>query len=88
MEAIMGVLLGHLGLFYPTLIAAAVCFIVSLIKRSWKWMLASTILIYPGTWYLGAMPPFFWAGYIPLIPLALTIWLFLLTRKERGEVKG
>lgn len=84
MEVIMGFLLGTLSLFYPLLIASVIIFVYALIKRSWKSMLISAILLYPIAWFIGAHPPFPWATYIPFIQVALAI-LFYFIRKNKAN---
>jgi hypothetical protein len=51
--------------------------------RSWAWMLASAILIFPDAWYLGATPSFPLAIFVPLVPVFVAIWLFLLNKRNR-----
>ena len=82
MEAILGILLGPLSLFYPLLMASILTFIYSIIKRSWIWMLLSSILLYPNAWFFSQYPPFPWAIFVPLIQVVLAILFYLRTRKK------
>lgn len=77
MEPLMGFLLGTLQLFFPLIVMSAITFVLGLILRSWLWMLASAVLIYPDAWYLGATPAFPWAIYLPLIQVFAAIWIYL-----------
>jgi hypothetical protein len=81
MEQVMGVLLGSLQMFYPLLVLTAIAFAIGLFRRSWPWMLASAILIFPGAWYVGATPRFPWATFVPLVPILLAVWFFLLKKR-------
>ncbi|WP_424237906.1 hypothetical protein [Bhargavaea ginsengi] len=83
MEQVMGLLLGTLQLFFPLIVMSAITFVLGLILRSWLWMLASAVLIYPDAWYLGATPAFPWAIYVPLIPVFVALWLFLLNKRDK-----
>ncbi|KOP82909.1 hypothetical protein ACFFHH_06385 [Cytobacillus solani] len=85
MEEFMGLLLGALKLFYPLLIASVIFFIYALIKRSWKLMLMSAILLYPDAWYFSESPRFPWAIFVPLIQFVLAI-LFYLKRENSREI--
>lgn len=81
----MGLLLGTLKLFYPLLIAAVSLFIYALIKRSWKLMLISAILLYPDAWYFSGTPRFPWAIFVPLIQVVLAA-LFYLKKENSSKV--
>ncbi|MCW1927487.1 hypothetical protein [Bhargavaea beijingensis] len=83
MESVMGLLLGTLQLFYPLIVMSAIAFVLGLILRSWLWVLASAVLIYPDSWYIGGTPAFPWAIYVPLIPVFVAIWLFLSKKRNR-----
>ena len=84
MEAITGVLLGVLQLFYPLLFTSVILFVYALIKRSWIWMLISGVLLYPDAWYFSGYPPFPWVKLIPLIQVIWAIILYLLSRKKEN----
>lgn len=88
MESLMGLLLGTLQLFYPLIVMSAIAFVLGLILRSWLWMLASAVLIYPDAWYIGATPAFPWAIYVPLIPVIVALWLFLLNKRDRRSAQN
>jgi hypothetical protein len=81
LEAVIGILLGSLNLFYPLLIASVITFIYALKKRSWGWMLLSAILLYPDTWYFSGYPPIPWANLIPLFQVIIAIIFFGMKRK-------
>lgn len=82
MEGIMGVLLGPLSLFYPLLVASAITFVYALIKRSWIWMLASAILLYPDAWFFSGYPPFPWAKFVPSIQVLFAVIFYLIKRNK------
>ncbi|TKC18883.1 hypothetical protein [Robertmurraya kyonggiensis] len=85
MEDILGFLLGFLQLFYPLLLASIITFIYALIKRSWKWMLVSGILLFPDAWYFSWYPPFPWAKFIPLIQVIIAFIFFRTKGKEKSK---
>ncbi|WP_449621882.1 hypothetical protein [Robertmurraya sp. Marseille-Q9965] len=85
MEYILGFLLGFLQLFYPLLLASIIAFVYALIKRSWKWMLVSGILIFPDAWYFSWYPLFPWAKLVPLIQVIIAIILYRTNREEKSK---
>ncbi|TSI07870.1 hypothetical protein [Lysinibacillus sp. BW-2-10] len=81
MEAIVGVLLGTLGLFYPLLLGAILAFVYALLKRSWVWMLISALLLYPDAWYFSGYPPFPWVKWVPFMQVILALMFYLNRNK-------
>lgn len=81
MEAIVGVLLGTLGLFYPLLLGAILSFVYALRKRSWVWMLISALILYPDAWYFSGYPPFPWVKCVPCIQVILAL-IFYVNRNK------
>lgn len=76
MEAILGLLLGVLPLFYPLLIASGIAFVYAMARRSWKAMALSGALLVPDAWYVSGYPALPWAKFVPLLQLALAIWFY------------
>ncbi|RUL47282.1 hypothetical protein [Lysinibacillus antri] len=81
MEAIVGVLLRTLGLFYPLLLGAILAFVYALLKRSWVWMLISALLLYPDAWYFSGYPPFPWVKWVPFMQVILALRFYLNRNK-------
>jgi hypothetical protein len=60
---------------YALLVASGIIFIYALVKRSWKWMLFSGILVFQA-WYISGYPAFPWAIFVPLIQVFFTVLFF------------
>ena len=82
-EKVVEVSLGIFDLFYPLLMASAVAFVYALIKRSWKWMLFSAVLLYPDVWFLSGYPLLHWAKWMLLIHVALAGIFYFSGRKSK-----
>jgi hypothetical protein len=82
MEELMGLLLGPpLKLFYPLLIASFLTLVYGVVKRSWKSMLISGILLFPDAWYFSGYPSFPYTIFIPIMIILISIVMYRLKRR-------
>lgn len=68
-----------LSLWYLSFITSIVTFGIALFKLSWPFMLVSSVPFIPiGYYFWGANNAFKYIGFIPILLLLLTIFLWIL----------
>lgn len=77
-------LLWQLSLFISIL-----ALMVGIIKKSWVFLLASTITFIPISYYFsGAKNAWKYVGLTPLILIVLTILIWFISKKKMRSIKG
>lgn len=78
-----------MSLWYLSLLVSIIALLVGIVKRSWIFLLVSSITLIPIAYYFSvANNAWKYVGLTPVLLLALTILIWFISKEKTRSIKG